>query len=313
MTETIRVEITIVFIMVSVGIVFLEHLRTRRMMQRLDAMLWRAINGTFVEETLDETMYSALENKLGRYLADSELSAKNVAKEKEKIKTLIADISHQTKTPVANLLLYAELLQEENLSEQAAQYAECMREQADKLNFLVTSLVKMSRLETGIVNLAPVKNSVSSMLEYLYQNLLPKAEKKGLQLAIENQEAIACFDEKWTTEALHNIVDNAIKYTQAGSVTIRVKEYEMFVCIQVEDTGIGIAEEEQAKIFGRFYRSKDVHQEEGVGIGLYLARQIISGEGGYIKVSSRKGKGSVFEVFLVRKNSQRRQRNVSNA
>ncbi|MDE6312013.1 MAG: HAMP domain-containing histidine kinase [Lachnospiraceae bacterium] len=313
MTETIRVEIIIVFIMVSVGVVFLEHLRTRRMMQRLDAMLWRAINGTFVEETLDETMYSALENKLGRYLADSELSAKNVAKEKDKIKTLIADISHQTKTPVANLLLYAELLQEENLSEQAAQYAECMREQADKLNFLVTSLVKMSRLETGIVNLAPVNNSVSSMLEYLYQNLLPRAEKKGFQLAIENQEAIACFDEKWTTEALHNIVDNAIKYTQAGSVIIRVKEYEMFVCIQVEDTGIGIAEEEQAKIFGRFYRSKDVHQEEGVGIGLYLARQIISGEGGYIKVSSRKGKGSVFEVFLVRKNPQRHQRNVSNA
>ena len=112
---------------------------------------------------------------------------------------------------------------------------------------------------------------------------------------------MAYFDEKWTTEALLNIVDNAVKYTEKGSVTLCMKEYEMFVCIEVADTGIGIPEEEQAKIFSRFYRSNDVRDKEGGGIGLYLARQIISGEGGYMKVSSKPGEGTVFGVYLAKK------------
>jgi len=303
MTEKVIIGIAI-FIMVSAIVaVFLYRCYVRRILRNLDKMLDRAINGTFTEQTLDETMYSAVENKLGRYLADSELSARNVAAEKEKIKTLIADISHQTKTPVANLLLYSELLQEQELSGDAEEYAEKLHEQADKLHFLIASLVKMSRLETGIVRLLPVQGNVGSMVESVCKQLKPKASLKGLELILEKAEAVAYFDEKWTTEALCNIVDNAIKYTDEGSVTLRIKEYEMFVLIEIADTGIGIFEEEQAKIFGRFYRSNTVKNEEGVGIGLSLARQIISGEGGYMKVSSKPGEGSVFGVYLARMGS----------
>ncbi len=300
MTEKVIIGIAI-FIMVSAIVaVFLYRCYVRRILRNLDKMLDRAINGTFTEQTLDETMYSAVENKLGRYLADSELSARNVAAEKEKIKTLIADISHQTKTPVANLLLYSELLQEEELSGDAGEYAEKLHEQADKLHFLIASLIKMSRLETGIVRLLPVQGNVGPMVESVCKQLKPKASLKGLDLILERAEAVAYFDEKWTTEALCNIVDNAIKYTDEGSVTLRIKVYEMFVLIEIADTGIGILEEEQAKIFGRFYRSNAVKNEEGVGIGLSLARQIISGEGGYMKVRSKPGEGSVFGVYLAR-------------
>lgn len=301
MTEKVIIGVAI-FIMVSAIVaVILYRCYVRRILRNLDRMLDRAISGVFTEDTLDETMYSAVENKLGRYLADSELSARNVTAEKEKIKTLIADISHQTKTPVANLLLYSELLQEQELSGNAGEYAGKLHEQADKLNFLITSLVKMSRLETGIVSLVPVQGNVEPMVEFVCKQLKPRACGKGLHLILERAEAVAYFDEKWTTEALLNIVDNAIKYTCEGSVTLRIKEYEMFVCIEIADTGIGISEEEQAKIFGRFYRSNTVKNEEGVGIGLYLARQIISGEGGYMKVSSKPGEGSVFGVYLARK------------
>lgn len=303
MTEKVIIGIAI-FIMVSAIVaVFLYRCYVRRILRNLDKMLDRAINGTFTEQTLDETMYSAVENKLGRYLADSELSARNVAAEKEKIKTLIADISHQTKTPVANLLLYSELLQEEELSGDAGEYAEKLHEQADKLHFLIASLIKMSRLETGIVRLLPVQGNVGPMVESVCKQLKPKASLKGLDLILERAEAVAYFDEKWTTEALCNIVDNAIKYTDEGSVTLRIKVYEMFVLIEIADTGIGILEEEQAKIFGRFYRSNAVKNEEGVGIGLSLARQIISGEGGYMKVRSKPGEGSVFGVYLARMGS----------
>ena len=96
------------------------------------------------------------------------------------------------------------------------------------------------------------------------------------------------------------MIDNAIKYTESGgSIHIEVKEYEMFQAVEINDTGIGIAEEEQASIFKRFYRSESVNQYEGVGIGLFLARKIISLEGGYIKVSSEVGKGSKFSVYLM--------------
>ena len=95
-----------------------------------------------------------------------------------------------------------------------------------------------------------------------------------------------------------NIVDNAIKYTEHGTIRISAVSYEMFARIDISDTGSGIPETEQAKIFARFYRSKSVREQEGVGIGLYLSRQIISGEGGYIKVASVPGKGSAFSIFL---------------
>ena len=126
----------------------------------------------------------------------------------------------------------------------------------------------------------------------------PRFLKKGLSLQLQDTDAFAIFDFKWTAEALANIVDNAIKYTEHGTITISAVSYEMFARIDISDTGTGISESEQAKIFARFYRSKSVREQEGVGIGLYLARQIISGEGGYIKVASVPEKGSTFSMFL---------------
>ncbi|MCM1499795.1 MAG: HAMP domain-containing histidine kinase [Clostridium sp.] len=298
MAEKIIFAIAGFMVLAAALTVVLYRRHTKRIMCNLNAMLDAAINGTFTEETLDETLYSAVESKLGRYLADSELSARNVTEEKEKIKTLIADISHQTKTPVSNLLLYADLLKEQEISADGREYVQKIHEQADKLHFLILALVKMSRLENGIVRLVPVQEDVKDMVDFVCRQLEPKATEKGIKLIVRTQKAAACFDRKWTAEALGNIVDNAVKYTSAGRVTLEVKEYEMFVCIEVADTGIGISEEEQAKIFGRFYRSNTVKNEEGVGLGLYLARQIISSEGGYIKVKSKLGEGSVFGIYL---------------
>lgn len=104
---------------------------------------------------------------------------------------------------------------------------------------------------------------------------------------------------KWTVEALFNIIDNAVKYTnENGTITISVKSYELFACISIQDNGIGIAEEEQEKIFGRFNRGSNVSETEGTGIGLYLSREIIEKQGGYIHLQSKLGKGSIFEIYL---------------
>ena len=279
-------------------IVLYNRIQTGKILDHIEKMLDLAMDDRFQEEMFDESRMSALETRFAHYLSASAVSAKNVSMEKEKIKGLIADISHQTKTPISNLLLYSELLQEEELSESARKSADEIHNQSEKLRFLIDSLVKLSRLENGIISLFPRKQPIQPILESIVTQFTPLAQKKGLFLKLEKTDISASFDGKWTAEALGNIVDNAVKYTDHGGVTISAVGYELFVRIDISDSGIGIPEEEQAKIFTRFYRLEKVSEQPGVGIGLYLSRKIISQEGGYIKVTSRPGKGSVFSVFL---------------
>ena len=302
MTEdrvTIIFIIAILCLILAAGIAIFDFLIRRRSLKRMYAMIQSAIDGTFQADLYDESLFASVENKLAEYIAASQVQAVKTAEEKEKIKTLISDISHQTKTPLANILLYTELLKEEGSENN--ENRELLEAQAKKLDFLIRSLVKMSRLETGILIMHPEKNAVSALLEEARDQYAASAQEKGLYLRVLWQEAegiSACFDPKWTLEALGNLIDNAIKYTETGSITVQVKAYELFVCIEVADTGIGIAEEEQAKIFGRFYRSMQVADRAGVGIGLYLAREILRQQSGYMKLASEAGKGAVFSIYL---------------
>ena len=264
----------------------------------MEHMLDAAMKGDFADTMFDESRLSALETKFAHYFSASAISARNVQQEKDNIKKLVADISHQTKTPIANLLLYCELLQEEKLPESAADNVNALYRQTERLRFLIDSLVKLSRLENGIISLSVKQQDLRPVLETVISQYMAKADQKGLSLLLEKTEAKAAFDAKWTAEALGNLLDNAIKYTEHGSIHISVKAYEMFIRIDVRDTGIGISESEQAQIFSRFYRSREVSEQQGVGIGLYLSREIISCEGGYMKVKSAPGMGSTFSVFL---------------
>lgn len=291
--------VSIFCLLAAVVIVLLDFCFRRRSLRRMNHMIQSAIDGTFRADTYDESLCAAVENRLAEYLAVTETQMRKAASEQEKTKMLIADISHQTKTPIANLLLYTELLREEsgNDSETTA----LLENQVKKLDFLIQSLVKLSRLETGILVLHPRKNGVSQLLEEVKGQYAARAQEKGIYLRVLSEEArevTACFDPKWTLEALDNLVDNAIKYTQTGGITVRVKPYELFVCIEVADTGIGVAKEEHAKIFERFYRSMAVAHEPGVGIGLYLTREILRQESGYIQLASKPGEGAVFSLYL---------------
>ncbi|WP_444147583.1 sensor histidine kinase [Blautia stercoris] len=275
----------------------------RRNWKRLNQMLDEGIRGEFEESKYDESELSKVESKWKRFLQDSAMAKQNLETEKANIKGLISDISHQTKTPMANIKLYSELLSEQ--LEEDGMEAELLGQiqaQAQKLEFLIQALTKLSRLETNILEVVPVKSQVKPLLESAVEEIRKKAEKKEIQIKIEMDfEAEAVFDRKWTEEALYNLLDNAVKYSPAGSeVLISTKLYEMWCVIAVSDRGRGISEEEIPKIFGRFYRAKEVQQEEGVGIGLYLVREILQKEGGFIKVNSEVGKGSTFLCYLPR-------------
>lgn len=278
-----------------------NRLHAKRVMKNLNRMLDAAMSGTFLERDFDESLLSAVESRFAHYLAANAVTSQKLQEEKDKIKTLIADISHQTKTPVANILLYTQLLSEQELSPEGRYCAAALEGQVEKLRALVDALVKTSRLEAGILALHPKAGPLMPMLEEAVAQFIPKATEKGITLALIPTDISADFDPKWTAEAVCNLLDNAVKYTPAGgTVTVEVIPYQMFCRINVTDNGPGIPEAERAKVFQRFYRSPAVYETEGVGIGLYLARQIAEGQGGYIKVSSRPGRGSCFSIYLPR-------------
>lgn len=279
----------------------------RRISDRLESMLDDAIAGNFQESDYNETQLSKIESKWKHYLGLSVLTKENIEKEKENVKGLVSDISHQTKTPMANIQLYAALLKE-NLelgedSEEKLQNLKLLDEiirQTEKLEFLIRSLTKMSRLESNIVEVKPCRQKIAPLLESVIQDIEPKAKKKEIEvLNLYAGDGSACYDMKWTKEAMENVLDNAIKYSCPGStIRISVTEYEIYAAVSVKDDGIGIKEEDTARIFRRFYRAEEVQQEDGVGIGLYLTREILKKENGYIKVKSKPGRGSEFVLFL---------------
>ena len=290
-----------VSLLLALAVAVVSRRRTALTIRRLDEMLTAAMDGRFSEENFDESRLSALESRLARYLTASALSARRVQEQKDQISALISDISHQTKTPVANLQVYAQLLAEQPLTPQAAECARILSAQSDKLQTLIEALVKTSRLESGILTLHPEPSKTALVVERSAAQYVGKADRKGISLLVGATEGTAVFDPKWTEEALCNLLDNAVKYTtDGGTVTVDVKNYELFSAIQVTDTGPGIPETEQAGIFRRFYRGTGNYQTEGVGIGLYLTRQIAEKQGGYVKIQSRPGEGSTFSLFLPR-------------
>ena len=288
-------------LLLAVLLVLLSRRRTARIIDRLDAMLTQAMEGSFTGESFDESRMSSLESRLARYLSAAQTSAVNLKSQRDQINGLISDISHQTRTPVANLKLYSQLLEEQPMNDQARDCARAISAQAEKLESLMEALVKSSRLETGILVLHPERQAIGPMLRRAVDQYMPKAEGKGIELNLTAAEGEAVFDAKWTEEAVCNLLDNGVKYTPAGGrVTVSSRDFELFSVIRISDTGPGIAEEEQTRVFSRFYRSPSAWDKEGVGLGLCLARQIAEEQGGYVKLESSPGRGCRFSLYLRR-------------
>lgn len=259
-------------------------------------------------EQQERQIFSEAEDTLTARLQHQLLKLRNIltaqnqmlAQEKEQIKTLISDISHQIKTPIAAANTFAELLSDGELSaEERTEYITTLQMSLGKLTFLTNSLIKMSRLESGVISLKPEKNSLNEIVLQAVKTVYAKAKEKGILITFECDQAFeAVLDFNWTAEAISNVIDNAVKYTpQGGFVRLQITEYPSFLRLDISDSGVGIPEEEQAKIFGRFYRGKQSVGTDGVGIGLYLTREIINKQNGYMKVSSDEN-GSTFSMFM---------------
>ena len=249
---------------------------------------------------LTDSLWDRTETQLAKAEHVFQRKQEESLREKETVKGLISDISHQTRTPLANMRLYVELLEEETLSGEGAGFLAKLCEQTEKMDFLMQSMVKMSRLETGILQIRQEKQDLSETIRRAVADVVPAAAAKEIDLFVDcPDEVMVAHDGKWTQEAVSNILDNAVKYTESGGqIHLSVDRQEIFWQIAIADTGKGIAVERQAQIFTRFYREPEVHDKPGVGIGLYLARRIIELQKGYIEVRSEAGKGACFRLYL---------------
>jgi len=294
--------IIVLTIAAAAMIVLWYRRHTKRLMKQVLNRINEAIAGNYSETKYDEAMLSAIEERLNQFLTISNETKLETLKERDTIKSLISDISHQTKTPLSNILLYSQLLQEKKeINSNITTIADQIQNQAEKLDFLIDALVKSSYLETDLITISARPEQIDSLILMACQEVEMKALQKEIIIDFKECRSGCSFDLRWTLEALCNILENAIKYSQEHSrISIEVIPYELFFRIDIRDSGIGIAEEEQGLIFKRFYRSPQVLQQNGLGIGLYLAREIITRQGGFIRVASKPLKGSTFSVFLSR-------------
>ena len=275
---------------------------TSDLCQTMDSMISGGEEPARAEDR--ETIFARISYRLSRLYGILQENRRKVDEERRELQTLVSDISHQVKTPVANLKMVTDTLLAKPVTEQERRdFLQGIRSQTDKLEFLVQSMGKASRLETGAITLEKEDSPLLDTLAQAMSGIVYGAEQKGISVEVQCPDDLrVSHDSKWTAEALFNLLDNAVKYTPTGGkISVSVEQWEMYVKLDVTDTGKGIPESRQAAIFRRFYREEEVHDQPGVGIGLYLAREIISRQGGYIRVASEVGRGSTFSVFLPRR------------
>lgn len=276
--------------------------RNRTLTRTLDRMLDNVLDGEPIAESdLQEGAVSALSAKMKRVQEKVALSVAEADEEREAVKQLVSNMSHQLKTPLAGLMMYREMLEDERLDAATRRrFLSRMKKQTEKLDWILGALFKMVELEQGAVVFEAQALSLAPTLDDAVGATLDKAQAKGMMVQIVPfEDRLLWHNRKWTAEVFVNLLENAIKYSNPGeSVTISVHPLELYTEIRVTDHGCGIREEEQNAIFQRFYRSKDVENLEGSGIGLALSRMILAHEKGYITVRSTYGAGSTFSVFL---------------
>lgn len=238
--------------------------------------------------------------ELGVYFAERK---RTLMEEENSIKALITDISHQLKTPLASLRMSHEMMTDTHFTEEERrEFQDQEEKEIEKLETLLKELVNLSRMEAHMIQIRPSPASLKKTIAGAVSQIYLKARNKEIEIQVEMEEDLeVCHDVKWTEEVFVNILDNSVKYSgEHTTVTVRVKRLVRNVLIEVEDEGIGIEKEELSRIYHRFYRGEAARrmEEEGAGVGLYLARLILERQGGTISAKQKQQKGTVFRVTL---------------
>ena len=284
-------------LVITALVIFINHLRTKKTIDRIENMLNEAAKGNFSEKSFDETRLSSLESRFAHYLSASVVSASNVELEKDKIKSLIADISHQIRTPLTAINLIVSRLRGEKNEADRHRLLHELEQLLVHMDWLIEALLKMAKLDAGTVSMKKKTVNVSDLLKKSVQDFLIPMELREQNLVIDCTDMVSLRgDEYWLREAVGNIVKNCMEHTPAGGeICIRAAENHLYTEITVSDNGAGIDKEDLPHIFERFYKGKN-SADSSVGIGLALARMIVVAQEGTLSATNRINGGAKFEI-----------------
>ena len=294
----------IIAILLLVGVIIILTCRryVANTFNAIDQVLDRILTRNYdVRLTTADHRLSKLAHKTNRIIDLCVSDIKQAQAEKETLQSFISDMSHQMKTPLASICMYSDLLVEGNLD--AAEQQEFlirMKSGTEKLQWMMDSLIKMSRLEIGAIQLTPTPTGIRQTISESISGVVALAARKNINIVTTALSDIELYhDRKWTREALNNILENAVKYSPTNStIAVTMEQLPLYTKIIITDQGIGIDESDYNLLFKRFYRGQNVADQEGAGLGLYLARLIMEKQGGYIMVDSNLSEYTSFALFL---------------
>lgn len=301
-TMILILSIALIICLMALLINILYYKRQWKQFEKILSAFQKGDHHTLTQQELLETRESKAIAWLRQILSTASFKETQATDEKNHVMELISDLSHQLKTPLANIVMNMELLSENTLTEEKQkEFLLHTKNQADKMQWLMDDLLKASRLETGMIDFPAQNTGIKKTIAQAVSAIYAQALAKQTTLSVEEFTDFSLYhNPKWTAEAFTNILENAIKYSPKGShIQITISRLDIYSRITITDEGIGIPENEYNHIFKRFYRGRMVEQQEGSGLGLYLAQLILQCEKGYITVSSKVGHGSSFSVFLL--------------
>lgn len=266
----------------AVGMYRVQRKERSRELKKISDTVQRMTSGKELPDFSDceETMDSKIRHQLLRLQEILVSQKQDAQKERKELQELISEIAHQMRTPLTNLKNYLDFLSEEiekKGTEPELSYLKAIQSSEEKIYFLTEHFIRISRLEHGLIQIRKEERDLLKTLRNALGQILDQAEKKEIRFEFELPEKMhVMHDANWLGEVIFNLLDNAVKYSpQNGKIKISLQENEMFTTFSIRDYGIGIEPEEKNLIFQRFYRGKRVTDEEGFGIGLYLARKIL--------------------------------------
>jgi PAS domain S-box-containing protein len=258
------------------------------------------------------------EGKITHYLAIREditeqkkvtqelIEAKEHAEESDRLKTsFLANMSHEIRTPMNSIMGFASLLPEEESKELIGQYAQIIVRNSEQLVHIIDDIVLYSRLQTKLLSYYPSQFKVGTMFNDIKQSFNLPDYQKGVELLIDpatDVEILVNSDYEKLRQVITNLVSNAFKYTQSGSITMGVKCTDGHLLFSVKDTGIGIPASEKERVFERFYRGSNVNKAKigGTGLGLSIVKELVELLKGKIWVESQPDveEGSKFNIMI---------------
>lgn len=281
----------------SALVLYIQRRRRAAELEELAGLVRDVLDDREIEEKAagEETLYGRIEHMLVRIQRMNRGRQEELTESRSRVQKLITEIAHQMRTPLANGGTYLELLEgelserEDPVADSVPMYLEALRSSQEKLRFLTEEFIRISRLENNIIRIRKEERDIAGTIGDALAQVRPMAEEKGVRISEHLPEGLSCpHDPGWFGEALWNVLDNAVKYSQEGGrIWVEASRGELYLTIRVADEGIGIDEGEEARVFQRFYRGRRTASYEGLGVGLYLAREITARHGGFMEIQRR--------------------------